>query len=69
MNFYLAGADNDWFNYLSELRPDEVNFWQPGGNTALFWAARSYSYTDLFKGIIIWNCRYDIKKLPIKYQH
>jgi hypothetical protein len=22
----------NWFNYLSELRPDEVNFWQPSGS-------------------------------------
>jgi putative restriction endonuclease len=33
MNFYLAVTDNDWFKFLSNLRPDEINFWQPGGNT------------------------------------
>ncbi|HEX3048466.1 MAG TPA: HNH endonuclease [Bacillota bacterium] len=33
MNFYLAVTDNDWFKFLSQRTPDEVNFWQPGGNT------------------------------------
>jgi putative restriction endonuclease len=28
----VAITDSDWFNYLSELRPDEVNFWQPSGS-------------------------------------
>jgi putative restriction endonuclease len=26
-------TDNHWFNFLSRLQPDEVNFWQPGGTT------------------------------------
>jgi putative restriction endonuclease len=33
MKAFLAVTDNDWFAYLSVLRPDEVNFWRPGGNT------------------------------------
>lgn len=33
MKLYLAITDNNRFNYLSHLRPDEINFWQPGGNT------------------------------------
>jgi putative restriction endonuclease len=33
MNFYLAVTDNNWFKFLSERSPDEINFWQPGGNT------------------------------------
>ena len=32
MKLYVAITDSDWFNYLSELRPDEVNFWQPSGS-------------------------------------
>jgi putative restriction endonuclease len=32
MKFYIGVTDNSWFNFLSELRPDEVNFWQPSGN-------------------------------------
>jgi Predicted restriction endonuclease len=32
MKFYLAVTDNFWFSYLSRLRPDEINFWQPGGS-------------------------------------
>ncbi len=29
MKFWLGVTDNQWFNYLSEAKPDEVNFWQP----------------------------------------
>ncbi len=32
MKLYVAITDSDWFDYLSELRPDEVNFWQPSGS-------------------------------------
>jgi putative restriction endonuclease len=38
MRLLVAITDLNWFNYLSELRPDEVNFWQPsasGGFRAL----------------------------------
>lgn len=31
MKFWVGITDKRWFNYLSELTPDEVNFWQPGG--------------------------------------
>mgnify|MGYP001086065376 CR=1 FL=1 len=31
MNFYIGVTDNTWFNNLRYLKPDEVNFWQPGG--------------------------------------
>jgi putative restriction endonuclease len=31
MKLFLAVTDNTWFTYLSQLRPDEINFWQPGG--------------------------------------
>lgn len=29
MRFWVGVTDNQWFKYLSETRPDEVNFWQP----------------------------------------
>lgn len=32
MKFYLGVTDNAWFNYLSKIFPEDVNFWQPGGN-------------------------------------
>jgi len=32
MKFYLGTTDNSWFNYLSGINPEDVNFWQPGGN-------------------------------------
>ncbi len=31
MKFYLGVTDNNWFNYLSEINPEDINFWQPGG--------------------------------------
>ncbi len=32
MKFYIGVTDNNWFQYLSSIRPDEINFWQPGGS-------------------------------------
>ncbi|SNB45904.1 HNH endonuclease [Geobacter sp. DSM 9736] len=29
MRYWVGVTDNRWFKYLSKLRPDEVNFWQP----------------------------------------
>lgn len=29
MKIFVAITDSDWFSFLSDLRPDEVNFWQP----------------------------------------
>ena len=34
MKFFIGVTDNEWFKFLAALRPDEVNFWQPGGTTA-----------------------------------
>lgn len=31
MRLFVAITDSDWFQYLSELKPDEVNFWRPSG--------------------------------------
>ncbi len=33
MRFWIGVTDNAWYDYLSELQPDEVNFWQPGGSS------------------------------------
>jgi len=32
MKAFVAVTDNSWFEYLASNRPDEVNFWRPGGN-------------------------------------
>lgn len=32
MKFYLGTTDNSWYNYLSAINPEDVNFWQPGGS-------------------------------------
>jgi putative restriction endonuclease len=32
MKFYLGVTDNKWYNYLSAINPEDVNFWQPGGS-------------------------------------
>lgn len=31
--FYVGVTDSKWFHYLASRRPDEVNFWKPGGGT------------------------------------
>lgn len=31
MNFYLGNTDYNWYYYLSQINPEDVNFWQPGG--------------------------------------
>lgn len=31
MRFYVGVTDDSWFQYLAARRPDEVNFWRPGG--------------------------------------
>jgi len=30
MQLYVGVTDNDWYEYLANNRPDELNFWQPG---------------------------------------
>lgn len=32
MKFYLGVTDNNWYQYLSRINPEDINFWQPGGN-------------------------------------
>ena len=34
MKYWVGLTDKKWFDYLTRLAPDEVNFWQPGGNRA-----------------------------------
>lgn len=34
MKMFVAVTDSNWFNYLSRVEPDELNFWQPGGKQA-----------------------------------
>jgi putative restriction endonuclease len=31
MKFWVGVTDNKWYQFLSQLQPDEVNFWQPNG--------------------------------------
>ncbi len=31
MRFYVGVTDNNWYKYLASQKPDEVNFWCPGG--------------------------------------
>lgn len=31
MKFYLGVTDNNWYNYLSGISPEDINFWQPSG--------------------------------------
>ncbi len=32
MKYYLGVTDTRWYNFLSRKQPEDVNFWQPGGN-------------------------------------
>lgn len=34
MKIWVGVTDEDWFTHLSQLNPDEVNFWQPSGARA-----------------------------------
>lgn len=34
MRFYVGVTDPFWYNQLKKLQPEDVNFWQPGGNKA-----------------------------------
>ena len=33
MKFYLGVTDNNWYKYLSQINPEDINFWQPGGKS------------------------------------
>jgi putative restriction endonuclease len=32
MRIYLGVTDNNWYQYLANIQPEDANFWQPGGN-------------------------------------
>ena len=34
MKFYLGVTDNNWFKYLSNINPEDINFWQPSGTVS-----------------------------------
>ena len=34
MKFYIAVTDNQWYKFLYERQPDELNFWRPGGKVS-----------------------------------
>jgi len=44
MKFYVGVTDNNWYNFLANSKPDEVNFWQPGGKLAF----KALEPNDLF---------------------
>jgi hypothetical protein len=31
MKYFVGVTDNSWFEFLANLKPDEVNFWRPSG--------------------------------------
>lgn len=33
MKFWIGVTDKNWFEYLSAINPDEVNFWKPSGQS------------------------------------
>lgn len=33
MRFYVGVTDDNWFHFLAQLQPDEVNYWRPGGGS------------------------------------
>jgi putative restriction endonuclease len=34
MKFWVGVTDNNWFHFLKQQMPDEVNFWQPNATTS-----------------------------------
>jgi putative restriction endonuclease len=32
MKFYVGVTDGDWYNFLKQRQPEDINFWQPGGS-------------------------------------
>lgn len=33
MIFYVGNTDFGWYDFLSKIQPEDVNFWRPGGKT------------------------------------
>lgn len=44
MKLYVGVTDSKWYNFLANNKPDEVNFWQPGGKQAF----KAIEVNDLF---------------------
>jgi putative restriction endonuclease len=44
LKYYIGVTDNAWFKFLADRKPDEVNFWQPGGSATF----RALSPGELF---------------------
>ncbi|MEW6511719.1 MAG: HNH endonuclease [Bacteroidota bacterium] len=69
MKLYVGVTDNRWFTYNAERRPDEVNFWRPGGRSGF--AALEQGAPFLFKlhspenFIAGGGFFYEFSKLPI----
>jgi putative restriction endonuclease len=34
MKFWVGVTDNNWFHFLKQQMPDEVNFWQPNATNS-----------------------------------
>ncbi|MFI5219593.1 MAG: HNH endonuclease [Bacteroidia bacterium] len=34
MKFFIGVTDTEWFKYLTQINPEDVNFWQPGGKAS-----------------------------------
>lgn len=47
MKFYIGVTDTHWFEFLSEINSEDVNFWQPSGRTSFKAIASSAPF--LFK--------------------
>jgi putative restriction endonuclease len=44
MKFFVGVTDNNWYEFLAKNRPDEVNFWRPGGRQSF----KAINPNDLF---------------------
>lgn len=44
MKIFVGVTDINWYNYLSNIQPEEVNFWQPGGRQVF----KALDTNDLF---------------------
>ena len=34
MKFWVGVTNGKWYRYLSRINTEDVNFWQPGGNSS-----------------------------------
>ncbi|MFC2031493.1 hypothetical protein ACFLWA_12305 [Chloroflexota bacterium] len=46
MKFFVGVTDNDWYKFLAELRPDELNFWRPRGGAFRAIEAAAFSFSS-----------------------